>query len=415
MTAAAAKAERASDPLVGSVINGKFHILKAIARGGMGRVYYGTQAPLDRPVAVKVVKADSVNEEETQFLKRFLIEASILAKLQHPNVVTLFDYGRIEDAAAETYFIAMEYLDGETLGARLRARGALPAAEVLLLFRQIARGLREAHARGIVHRDLKPSNIIILSDAEGEIVKLVDFGIGKVEQRNGEDITKNGVLVGTPKYMAPEQFDGSSSPASDVYALGIIVYQLLTGAPPFVGTTLAEFMFAKVHQAVPVMAAVHPTCDAPESLEHLVYQMLARNPAMRPSLDAVFHHLAGCEEEVFGATAARLSFSGISVRPHALNGLSSRPPPAVVSSDEDGTEADLVRPNSSSLHPPGSQPIPSGTTPPPMSRTARPPPPIPGATVPMPLFVPILLGSLAMGAGGVWLGKKRYADKPSPP
>ena len=143
------------DPLLGTVINGKFHVERAIARGGMGRIYYGTQAPLGRPVALKIVKADTVNEEESQFLKRFLLEASILAKLQHPNVVTLFDYGLIEGAPVEMYFIAMEYLNGETLTERLRTRGALPAHEALVLFRQIARGLREAHVRGIVHRDLE--------------------------------------------------------------------------------------------------------------------------------------------------------------------------------------------------------------------------------------------------------------------
>ena len=141
-TGSAAEQRGRRDPIVGTVINGKFRVEKAIARGGMGRIYYGTQAPLDRPVALKIVKADSVNEEESQFLKRFLLEASILAKLQHPNVVTLFDYGRIEGASVEMYFIAMEFLDGETLTERLRTRGALPALDALVLFRQIARGLR---------------------------------------------------------------------------------------------------------------------------------------------------------------------------------------------------------------------------------------------------------------------------------
>src|SRR5512143_3917182 len=117
----------ARDPLVGQVINGKFHILRSIARGGMGRIYYATQKPLDRPVALKVVQADGENEETSNFLKRFLQEASIMAKLQHPNVVTLFDYGKIEDVATngDTYFIAMEYLAGETLAARLKKRTVL--------------------------------------------------------------------------------------------------------------------------------------------------------------------------------------------------------------------------------------------------------------------------------------------------
>src|SRR5262249_19756583 len=151
---------------------------------------------------------------------------------QHPNVVTLFDYGQIEGVTAEVYFIAMEYLNGQTLSERLRQEGAFATFDVLTLLRQIARGLREAHRNGILHRDLKPSNIVIVPDPDGEIVKLVDFGIGKIE-RSGEDLTQDGVVVGTPKYMAPEQFEGHSSPASDVYALGTIVYQLLAGALPY--------------------------------------------------------------------------------------------------------------------------------------------------------------------------------------
>jgi len=182
----------ARDPLVGSVINGKFHIHRAIARGGMGRIYYATQAPLDRPVALKVVLTEGHNAEEVEnFLGRFLQEASILAKLQHPNVVTLFDYGKIESGAlvtGETYFIAMEYLAGETLSARLKQRNMLATAEVLFLIRQIARGLREAHSRGIVHRDLKPSNIILVPEGDGsELVKIVDLTVTEALDRVDAD------------------------------------------------------------------------------------------------------------------------------------------------------------------------------------------------------------------------------------
>src|SRR4051812_19393381 len=181
-TADAGSAESASDarrdPLIGAVVNGKYRVQSAIARGGMGRIYYATQVPLDRPVALKVVQGDGDHEHESQFLKRFLQEASILAKLQHPNVVTLFDYGKVEGSHVEQYFIAMEFLAGETLTNRLKSRPRLSAAETLILGRQIVRGLREAHKRGIIHRDLKPSNIILVPEGDGsEIVKLVDFGI----------------------------------------------------------------------------------------------------------------------------------------------------------------------------------------------------------------------------------------------
>ncbi len=301
------------DPLVGSVVNGKFHVRSAIARGGMGRIYFATQVPLERPVALKVVQADGDREHESQFLKRFLQEASILAKLQHPNVVTLFDYGKIEGSAVERYFIAMEYLAGETLAHRLAARAPLPSAEALVLFRQIARGLREAHVRGVVHRDLKPSNIILVPEGDGgELVKLVDFGIGKVLERvpGSDDLTQDGMMVGTPKYMAPEQFEGIASPASDIYSLGTILFQALTNRLPFNGSTLAEFMVAKFAHPVPRLRDVHPGCDASDRLEALVMRLLARVPEERPSLEEAFGQLAACEEETFGTSAGRRMATG---------------------------------------------------------------------------------------------------------
>lgn len=345
--------ERLPDPLVGTVINSRFLVEKALAHGGMGRVYYGRQRPLDRPVALKIVKADTLNEEESQFLKRFLLEASILAKLQHPNVVTLFDYGRIEGAPVEMYFIAMEYLAGETLSKRLRVRGALPVDESLVLFRQIARGLREAHLRGVVHRDLKPSNIIIVPEPDGEIVKLVDFGIGKLDS-GGEDLTRKGVLVGTPRYMAPEQFGGESSSASDVYALGTIVYQTLTGVLPFAGTSEVELILAKLQRAVTSMRVANGPRELPESLESLVQQMLARSPTERPTLDGVFAQLSACEEEIFGKPISLRSISGASA-PISTGGKTVPP----------SSRSITPPPNVSSLLPrvsgPESAPVPSAT------------------------------------------------------
>jgi serine/threonine-protein kinase len=304
---AAPESEGASDsrrdPLVGSVVNGKYQVHEAIARGGMGRIYYATQVPIERPVALKVVQADGEHEAESQFLKRFLQEASILAKLQHPNVVTLFDYGKIEGSHVEQYFIAMEFLAGETLTHRFKTRGRLSAGETLVLGRQITRGLREAHKRGIVHRDLKPSNIILVPEGDGsEIVKLVDFGIGKVLGRPGDqqDLTQDGVFVGTPRYMAPEQFEGAAYPASDFYALGTILFQALAGRLPFVGSTMAEFMIAKLARDVPSIREVAPDAQIPDNLELLVQHLLERQPEARPSMDQLNAYLMACEEEVFG-------------------------------------------------------------------------------------------------------------------
>ena len=317
------KADSASsarrDPLIGAVVNGKYRVHSAIARGGMGRIYYATQVPLERPVALKVVQGDGDHEHESQFLKRFLQEASILAKLQHPNVVTLFDYGKIEGAHVEQYFIAMEFLAGDTLTQRLKIKPRLSVPETLVLGRQIARGLREAHKRGIVHRDLKPSNIILVPEGDGsEIVKLVDFGIGKVLGRPGDaqDLTQDGVFVGTPRYMAPEQFEGTAFPASDLYALGTIMFQCLAGRLPFAGATMSDFMVAKLARTVPLIREVAPDAQVPECVEVLVQHLLGRKPEERPSMEELQAHFMTCEEEVFGTPHSLRH--GNSSGPHAF-------------------------------------------------------------------------------------------------
>ncbi|MBX3192529.1 MAG: protein kinase [Labilithrix sp.] len=346
----AERAELASDsrrdPLIGSLVNGKYRVTSAIARGGMGRIYYATQVPLERPVALKVVQGDGDNEHESQFLKRFLQEASILAKLQHPNVVTLYDYGKIEGAHVEQYFIAMEFLAGETLTHRLKVRQRLPVGEVLILARQIVRGLREAHKRGIVHRDLKPSNIIIVPEGDGsEIVKLVDFGIGKMMGRpeDAQDLTQDGVFVGTPRYMAPEQFDGTAYPASDIYALGTIMFQALAGRLPFEGANMAELMVAKLARPVPLLREAAPGVEVPDSVEMLVHRLLFRDPHERPTMDQLAQLLMSCEDEVFGSAHnlrqglgssggswPRGSFAPTSSSPLLPHPVDSRVPPTVI-------------------------------------------------------------------------------------
>ena len=330
------------DPLIGAVVNGKYRVQSAIARGGMGRIYYATQVPLERPVALKVVQGDGDHEHESQFLKRFLQEASILARLQHPNVVTLFDYGQIEGSHVEQYFIAMEFLAGETLMHRFKAVGRMNAQEVLVLGRQIVRGLREAHKHGIVHRDLKPSNIILVPEGDGsEIVKLVDFGIGKVLGRAGDnqDLTQDGVFVGTPRYMAPEQFEGHAYPASDLYALGTIMFQALAGSLPFSGASMSELMVAKLARPTPTVREVAPDTQLPDSLEALVMHLLARKPEDRPNMDQLHSHFMLCEEEVFGT-------------PHSMRRGNSSGPHSF------GSGASAAY----SMRQTGSGPLPSGST-----------------------------------------------------
>jgi serine/threonine protein kinase len=419
------------DPLVGSLVNGKYRVLSAIARGGMGRIYYATQVPLERPVALKVVQGDGDHEHESQFLKRFLQEASILAKLQHPNVVTLFDYGKIEGSHIEQYFIAMEFLAGETLTHRFKTRGRLTIPETLILARQIGRGLREAHKRGIVHRDLKPSNIILVPEGDGsEIVKLVDFGIGKVMGRPGDaqDLTQDGVFVGTPRYMAPEQFEGNASPASDYYALGTILFQAVAGRLPFVGSTMSEFMVAKLARSVPTIREVAPDAQVPDSLEALVHHLLARHPDERPTLEQLQAHLMACEEEVFGTphsmrrgnSSGPHAFASTGSGPYSMGGTGSGPHASITGSGPlahvtgsvphmHGAQASMdVRQggyHGEPLRVPPTmiQPIPSYAqmTPRPMAAPALPPDAAPPSRAPLILAL-LMVVTFGVGAGIYW-------------
>lgn len=305
------------DALIGTVMNERFHIVERIARGGMANVYFATQTPLNRPVAVKVLHGvrNVEAESEESFRGRFLQEASILAKLQHPNIVVLLDYGQIANFSGEHYFMAMEYLRGETLAQRFRAQGRLTIEESIRLTRQIGRGLREAHRSGFVHRDLKPSNIILVpEDQDNYIVKLVDFGVGKVVEgvaavpgaleplRDVEDATRAGLLLGSPRYMSPEQIRSKPiEPRTDIYALGVILFQALSGRLPFEAHNEVDLLMAHCLAPAPSINELYPDAGFPVSLSRLVAGMLEKRPADRPKVEEFLEELALIEDELFGS------------------------------------------------------------------------------------------------------------------
>lgn len=301
MTSPASSRGDFSDALVGRIVAAKYRVLASIAAGGMGKVYRAEQLPLGRPVALKVLHPKHTDGPDGASLrKRFLREASILSKLQHPNIVTVFDYGNIEadEHGGERLFMAMEYLSGETLLQRLIARGRLPWQECADIAKQLARGLREAHARGLVHRDLKPSNVMILKAADGEErVKIVDFGIVKVLEvgDNDQELTQEGSVVGSPNYMAPEQIaTGKVDPRSDMYSLGVILYQCLTGRFPFDVETPMQMMVA--HVSKPPIPLLDRTSGlkVPAWLDELVMRCLAKAPDRRPqAMDEVLRAIQG--------------------------------------------------------------------------------------------------------------------------
>ena len=252
----------------GTVI-GPYRIVEQIGRGGMATVYKAHQAALARFVAIKVLPEFLASEEG--FKERFQLEAQSVAKLRHPNILAVFDYGDAEGMA----YIVNEYVDGGTLSDQLGS--PLPVEYVVNSLLPIASALDYAHARGVLHRDIKPSNILMTMD--GTPV-LGDFGLAKMMERSGPGLTQSGMIVGTPEYMSPEQCSGETiGPAADIYSLGVVAYQMLTGQLPFTAATPAAIINAQLHNTLPPPSSINP--DLSGDVENALLKALAKAPADR--------------------------------------------------------------------------------------------------------------------------------------
>jgi serine/threonine protein kinase len=395
---ATASSAPAVDPLLGRVINGRFKILSVVARGGMGKVYRAEQAPLGRVVALKVLNPNYSGENDPEFHKRFFLEASIVARLSHSNTVTLYDYGQTDDGV---YFMAMELLEGRTLHRRLRDEGPVDAARALHITLQVCRSLREAHGLGVIHRDLKPANIFLLHrDDDRDFVKVLDFGLVKLTDSDGESLTQTGLFMGSPKYMAPEQIRGEKvSPATDVYSLGVILFEMLTGRVPFDKPNSVNLLMAHVSDPVPALTEVKPDLSVPAVVEDLVYRCLSKSPEDRfASMDEL---IAAIKYTAQGALPPGAMLSGTG------DFLSSLAPPALSSGEQlarASTPPALPAAPRSPLPPPlptDDDAAPSITAEPAPSITAA-PAPVPPAPVPRRSFAPAAVGlfalSVAVGA-----------------
>ena len=268
------------DPLIGRVINGRFKIVSVIARGGMGKVYKAEQAPLGRLCALKVLSPKYEGDRDPEFHKRFFLEASTAAKLSHANTVTIFDYGQDGD---DLYYIAMEFIEGRTLHRVLREEGPLNEARTAVIASQICRSLREAHGLGVVHRDLKPGNILVAERAdERNVVKVLDFGLVKDVTGEAEDLTQAGLFMGSPKYMAPEQIlGGEITPRTDIYSLGVMMFEMLVGKVPFDRGASVGTLMAHVNDPIPPMRSVNPKLMASPTMENIVARCLEKDPNKR--------------------------------------------------------------------------------------------------------------------------------------
>lgn len=275
------------DPLDSATLDGRYRILGRIAAGGTSTVYRGLDLRLDRPVALKVM--DSRYAGDDQFLTRFQLEARAVARLKDPGLVSVYDQG----LDGQHPYLVMELVEGGTLRELLAERGPMPPHAVAAVLRPVLGGLAAAHRAGLVHRDVKPENVLISDNGE---VKIVDFGLVRAVAAAG--ITSSSVILGTAAYLSPEQVrDGDASPRSDVYAAGILVYELLTGQTPFSGDSALSVAYQRLDADVPRPSTV--IAGVPSQFDELVARATARDPAdryadaldMRAELDAIADEL----------------------------------------------------------------------------------------------------------------------------
>jgi eukaryotic-like serine/threonine-protein kinase len=255
---------------VQAVAGGRYRVERELGHGGMATVYLARDQELERPVALKILAAHLAGEPG--FYERFVREARMAARLSHPNIVQVFDAGE-ED---QRPFIVMEYVPGRTLAEETRQRGKLDAARVVDLALQICGGLELAHASGLVHRDIKPQNLVLREDG---VVKIADFGIARAAEAT--KLTQIGSVLGTAAYLAPEQATGEPvTAAADIYSLGVVLYELLSGRTPYEFNSLAELVLKQREEPIAGLREVEPS--VPERLEAVIMRCLARNPDYRP-------------------------------------------------------------------------------------------------------------------------------------
>jgi serine/threonine-protein kinase len=280
---------RSSGPahdLVSQVIADRYHVVRKLGEGGMGQVYLAEHVKMGRKSAIKVMNPATVNDPDA--VARFNREAANASRISHPNVCAIYDFGETPEGLI---YLAMEFVEGEPLTDVLEREGTLPTPRAAAIFLQVADALQAAHDLGIVHRDLKPDNIMLARARDGsDVVKVVDFGIAKaVGGDDSQKVTKTGLVVGTPEFMSPEQLAGDKLDGrSDLYALALVLFKMLTGQLPFAGETAQDTMVKRLIDDPAPLAAVRPDLAFPPGLQATLDAALTRSPAERYRSTAKF-------------------------------------------------------------------------------------------------------------------------------
>jgi serine/threonine protein kinase len=339
----AAVLQNSSDPLLGQTLAGKYLVEKLIKRGGMGAVYQGKHVLMDKTVAIKVLRPALAVDDDV--VARFSREAKAASRISHPHAVSVTDFGESENGIV---FLVMEYLDGRTLKEIIRSEGAMPLTRAVEIMRQVTGALDAAHGQGVVHRDLKSDNIMLSQTDGGDWAKVLDFGIAKIQQPEGvrdNDITAANLVIGTPQYMSPEQCSQTQplDARSDIYSLGVIIYEMLAGRVPFTGESATMIMMQHVQDPPPSVLAARP--DLPPAVDGVIARALAKVPADR-------FQTAG---ELFAALSTAAG-EDVVAAPRSIETVTTVP---VGPAADDLDEETMVRPRET---PPYAPPLPAAAT-----------------------------------------------------
>ncbi|HEY9786631.1 MAG TPA: protein kinase [Candidatus Obscuribacterales bacterium] len=266
------------DPLIGTVLAGNYEILEVLGHGGMGVVYRGKHTLMERVVAIKMLQSQLISD--TNSVKRFQQESKAAAKLKHPHIIDVYDFGI---SPAGQPYIVMEFLEGTPLSDLIKREGQVGVERSIKILSQACDALDHAHKQGVVHRDLKPSNVVLtVYDEEKDYVKVVDFGVAKLieqSQQEGQRLTQAGEVCGSPVYMSPEQCMGQDLDArSDIYSMGVVLYETLTGKLPILGKTMVDTMSKHISETPAPFSESRPDLYIPERLEAVVMRALSKLP-----------------------------------------------------------------------------------------------------------------------------------------